>query len=91
MRLWFPTLYLTLRNASSQAYYLRDEDTWTKIDYKSQAHAWMKPLRRGKATGLVEIPANWYLDDLPPMMYVLVREIDLIPAHPEQQVHQVQS
>ena len=24
---------------------------------------------RGNETGLVEIPANWYLDDLPPMMY----------------------
>ena len=30
----------------------------------------MKPLVRGNETGLVEIPANWYLDDLPPMMYV---------------------
>ena len=49
---------------SSQAYYLRDEDTWTKISYKSEAHSWMKPLQRGKETGLVEIPANWYLDDL---------------------------
>jgi len=28
----------------------------------------MKPLERGRMTGLVEIPANWYLDDLPPMV-----------------------
>ncbi|KAG2075514.1 carbohydrate esterase family 4 protein [Suillus decipiens] len=54
----------------SQMYYLRDEDTWTKIDYKAQAHTWMKPLQRGKETGLVEIPANWYIDDLPPMMFI---------------------
>ena len=54
---------------SSQAYYLRDQDIWTKIDYKSKAETWMKPLVRGKETGLVEIPGNWYLDDLPPMMY----------------------
>ncbi|KAG1823137.1 carbohydrate esterase family 4 protein [Suillus variegatus] len=54
----------------SQMYYLRDEDTWTKIDYQAQAHTWMKPLQRGKETGLVEIPANWYLDDLPPMMFI---------------------
>ncbi|KLO13105.1 glycoside hydrolase/deacetylase [Schizopora paradoxa] len=53
-----------------QAYYLRDEDTWTKIDYSMQASTWMKPLQRGKETGLVEIPANWYLDDLPPMMFI---------------------
>ncbi|KAM5542447.1 hypothetical protein V8D89_003906 [Ganoderma adspersum] len=54
----------------SQAFYLRDQDLWTKIDYKAKAEAWMKPLVRGKATGLVEIPANWYLDDLPPLMFI---------------------
>jgi len=54
----------------SQAYYLRDQDLWTKIDYSSTAKTWMKPLIRGKETGLVEIPANWYLDDLPPMMFI---------------------
>jgi peptidoglycan/xylan/chitin deacetylase (PgdA/CDA1 family) len=30
----------------------------------------MKPLQRGRETDLVEIPANWYLDDLPPMMFI---------------------
>ncbi|KZV86906.1 glycoside hydrolase/deacetylase [Exidia glandulosa HHB12029] len=56
----------------SQAYYLRDRDTWTKINYGAQAQAssWMKPLVRGNETGLVEIPGNWYLDDLPPMMFI---------------------
>jgi len=45
--------------SSSQMYYLRDEDIWTKIDYQAKAHTWMKPLQRGKETGLVEIPGNW--------------------------------
>lgn len=45
---------------SSQAYYLRDEDTWTKINYTAQATTWMKPLQRGNPTGLVELPGNWY-------------------------------
>ncbi|KDQ57513.1 hypothetical protein JAAARDRAFT_207043 [Jaapia argillacea MUCL 33604] len=54
----------------SQMYYLRDQDKWTKIDYSAQANVWMKPLQRGNQTGLVEIPANWYLDDLPPMMFI---------------------
>lgn len=49
---------------SSQAYYLRDQDTWTKIQYKEQAQSWMKPLNRGKETGLVEIPANWYTNHI---------------------------
>jgi hypothetical protein len=31
---------------------------------------WMKPLITGQETGLVEIPANWYLDDLPPHMFI---------------------
>jgi peptidoglycan/xylan/chitin deacetylase (PgdA/CDA1 family) len=51
-------------------YYVRVGDSWTKIDYSKPAEEWMKPLVRGEETGLVEIPANWYLDDLPPMMFV---------------------
>jgi hypothetical protein len=30
----------------------------------------MKPLVKGQETGLVEIPASWYIDDLPPMMFI---------------------
>lgn len=49
-----------------------DEDAWTKICYSAaSAESWMKPLVRGKPTGLVEIPANWYLDDLPPHMFIV--------------------
>jgi peptidoglycan/xylan/chitin deacetylase (PgdA/CDA1 family) len=51
-------------------YYVRVGDSWTKIDYAKPAEEWMKPLVRGEETGLVEIPANWYLDDLPPMMFI---------------------
>ncbi|GAA5172099.1 polysaccharide deacetylase [Amycolatopsis dongchuanensis] len=51
-------------------YYVRVGDSWTKIDYAKPAEEWMKPLVRGEETNLVEIPANWYLDDLPPMMFV---------------------
>lgn len=54
----------------SQAFYLRDADDWTPIDYSTRAETWMKPLKRGNETGIVEIPANWYLDDLPPMMFI---------------------
>ncbi|KAF9465591.1 carbohydrate esterase family 4 protein [Collybia nuda] len=53
-----------------QAYYMRDTDTWTKINYQAEASTWMKPLQRGNETGLVCVPANWYLDDLPPMMFM---------------------
>jgi peptidoglycan/xylan/chitin deacetylase (PgdA/CDA1 family) len=51
-------------------FYVRTGDSWTKIDYSRPAREWMKPLVRGQETDLVEIPANWYLDDLPPMMFI---------------------
>ncbi|MDM7185569.1 polysaccharide deacetylase [Klebsiella pneumoniae] len=51
-------------------YYVRVGGSWTKIDYSQHPDAWMKPLQRGEETDLVEIPANWYLDDLPPMMFI---------------------
>jgi peptidoglycan/xylan/chitin deacetylase (PgdA/CDA1 family) len=51
-------------------YYVRVQDSWTKIDYSKPAKEWMHPLKRGKLTKLVEIPASWYLDDLPPMMFI---------------------
>jgi peptidoglycan/xylan/chitin deacetylase (PgdA/CDA1 family) len=51
-------------------FYARVGDTWTKIDYSKEASEWMKPLRRGQVIDLVEIGANWYLDDLPPMMFI---------------------
>ncbi|OSI12746.1 polysaccharide deacetylase family protein [Neisseria canis] len=50
--------------------YVRVGDSWIKIDYSKHPSHWMKPLMRGKETPLVEIPANWYLDDLPPMMFI---------------------
>ncbi|KAI6779353.1 uncharacterized protein J7T54_000451 [Emericellopsis cladophorae] len=60
----------SMSHTDCEPYYLRTGDTWTPIDYKQHPDAWMKPLVRGQETGLVEIPANWYLDDLPPMMFI---------------------
>jgi peptidoglycan/xylan/chitin deacetylase (PgdA/CDA1 family) len=51
-------------------YYVRVGDRWTTIDYSKKPSEWMVPLQRGQETGLIEIPANWYLDDLPPMMFI---------------------
>jgi peptidoglycan/xylan/chitin deacetylase (PgdA/CDA1 family) len=51
-------------------YYVRVGDKWTKIDYSKHPDAWMQPLVRGEETDLIEIPASWYLDDLPPMMFI---------------------
>lgn len=53
-----------------ECYRLRIGDTWTPIDYGQEAKSWMKPLQRGRESVLIEIPASWYLDDLPPMMFI---------------------
>ncbi|ROR92884.1 polysaccharide deacetylase family protein [Nocardioides aurantiacus] len=61
----------SLMHRDFEPYYVRVGDSWTPIDYDApSAHDWMKPLVRGEETDLVEIPANWYLDDLPPMMFI---------------------
>jgi peptidoglycan/xylan/chitin deacetylase (PgdA/CDA1 family) len=51
-------------------YYLRRDDSWTKIDYSQPAETWMKPWQAGTDTNLIEIPCSWYLDDAPPVMFV---------------------
>jgi peptidoglycan/xylan/chitin deacetylase (PgdA/CDA1 family) len=53
-----------------QPFYTRTGDTWTKIDYSKTAAEWMKPVERGTEIDLVSLAFNWYLDDLPPMMFV---------------------
>ena len=60
----------SLMHRDFECYYVRVGDRWTKIDYSKPADAWMQALVRGEETDLVEIPANWYLDDLPPMMFI---------------------
>jgi peptidoglycan/xylan/chitin deacetylase (PgdA/CDA1 family) len=60
----------SLMHHDFQPYRVRVGDSWTKIDYSKDARDWMKPLVRGRESNLIEIPANWYLDDLPPMMFI---------------------
>ncbi|MGI5122407.1 polysaccharide deacetylase family protein [Marinactinospora thermotolerans] len=60
----------SLMHHDFQPYYVRVGDSWTPIDYDRPAREWMRPLERGEETGLIEIPASWHLDDLPPMMFI---------------------
>jgi peptidoglycan/xylan/chitin deacetylase (PgdA/CDA1 family) len=53
-----------------QPFYARTGDTWTKIDYSQPAESWMQPLVRGTEIDLVELNFSWYIDDLPPMMFI---------------------
>jgi len=60
----------SLMHRDFECYYVRVGDSWTNIDFSKPASEWMQGLVRGEETNLVEIPANWYLDDLPPMMFI---------------------
>ena len=60
----------SMSHEDHRCYWLRTGDEWTKIDYTKNAVDWMKPLTKGQDTGLVEIPGSWYIDDLPPMMFM---------------------
>ena len=52
-------------------YYVRVGDSWTKIDYSKKPAELDEAARaRRSETDLIEIPASWYLDDLPPMMFI---------------------
>ena len=58
------------RTRETSALYARVGDQWNAIDYSGQAKDWMHPLKHGKEIDLVDIGANWYVDDLPPMMFM---------------------
>ncbi len=60
----------SLMNNDFHPFYVRVGDSWTKIDYSKHPDEWMKPLVRGRETDLIDIPGSWYLDDLPPMMFI---------------------
>ena len=60
----------SLMHKDFEPYYVRVGDRWTLIDYSKKPQDWMKPLERGTETDLIEIPGSWYLDDLPPMMFI---------------------
>jgi peptidoglycan-N-acetylglucosamine deacetylase len=53
-----------------QPFYARVGDEWTTIDYSKRAEEWMVPMKHGREIDLVGIAANWYVDDLPPMMFI---------------------
>ncbi|MEO8039990.1 MAG: polysaccharide deacetylase [Betaproteobacteria bacterium] len=60
----------SLMHKDFEPYYVRVGDKWTLIDYSKKPSEWMRPLERGVETDLIEIPGSWYLDDLPPMMFI---------------------
>jgi hypothetical protein len=57
----------------SQPYYLPDPflSTYTETDVSKPASHWMSPMSALKPSSVVEIPANWHLDDWPPFQLSL--------------------
>ncbi|KAK1073877.1 hypothetical protein LTR12_001284 [Friedmanniomyces endolithicus] len=51
-----------------QPYFAPDgSETWVETDHAKAAEAWMSPMTGIRPSGVVEIPANWHLDDWPPL------------------------
>ncbi len=57
-------------HADFTPYWMRINESWTLIDYSKPAKSWMKPMKKGSTFPIVQIPGSWYLDDLPPMMFM---------------------
>lgn len=60
----------SLMHHDFQPYYALTAEKIYPIDYTKDPDEWMKPMEWGEETDVIEIPANWYLDDLPPMMFI---------------------
>ena len=51
-----------------QPYYAPDNSqSWIETNFAKTADFWMAPMSRLKPSKIVEIPANWHLDDWPPL------------------------
>ncbi|KAK4505204.1 hypothetical protein PRZ48_003167 [Zasmidium cellare] len=51
-----------------QPYFAPDNsESWVETNLKKSAKAWMYPMGKIRPSKVVEIPANWHLDDWPPM------------------------
>jgi peptidoglycan/xylan/chitin deacetylase (PgdA/CDA1 family) len=57
----------------SQPYYLPSPhlSTYTETNVSKPASHWMKPMSTLHASSVVEVPANWHLDDWPPFQLSL--------------------
>ncbi|BCS19650.1 polysaccharide deacetylase family protein [Aspergillus puulaauensis] len=52
-----------------QPYYVPNgEERWKETNVQNEASTWMEPMSRITPSKIVEIPANWHLDDWPPFV-----------------------
>ncbi|KAL9091447.1 MAG: hypothetical protein Q9165_004833 [Trypethelium subeluteriae] len=50
-----------------QPYWAPTGNSWTETNYAQDAKSWMAPMTALRPSNVVEIPANWHLDDWPPL------------------------
>ncbi len=51
-----------------QMYWAPDNShTWFETNNANEAETWMKPMGKLKPSKIVEVPANWHVDDWPPL------------------------
>jgi peptidoglycan/xylan/chitin deacetylase (PgdA/CDA1 family) len=56
----------------SQLYYApKDSVSWSETNIAEPASTWMKPMTSLTPSSIVEVPANWHLDDWPPFQLSL--------------------
>lgn len=52
-----------------QPYYVPNgEENWKETNFNEHASTWMQPMTKITPSKVVEIPANWHLDDWPPFV-----------------------
>jgi peptidoglycan/xylan/chitin deacetylase (PgdA/CDA1 family) len=55
-----------------QLYYVPDgSETWKETNVSLAAVEWMTPMTKIRPSKIVEVPANWHLDDWPPFVLSL--------------------
>ena len=59
-----------MMNNDFHPFYVRVGDSWTKIDYSKHPSRVDEAARARQGNGPDRDPASWYLDDLPPMMFM---------------------
>ncbi|RSL46132.1 hypothetical protein CEP54_013987 [Fusarium duplospermum] len=60
----------SLSGHDAQLYYLEAGFPLTTVDYSEAAQTWMNSLSQQRLTSVIEIPANWYMEDMTPMQFL---------------------
>jgi hypothetical protein len=71
----------------SQLYYVPDCTQLVKeSNYSTEAAEWMVPMTKLTPSSIVEVPANWHLDDWPPMQPKMPAASGFVDTHVVEQL-----